>query len=342
MAGFFDFIKKPTAAGTPQDATNTVPPAPQSVTEQQSVTTQTVVQQEGQTMSSSGGSYNGIGNPPRGQAYNGIGAPPAPQMPTVATTQTSATQSTTQTEQTPNVVPQDAANAVPPANGTTPPVTGEKNNTDEKKELSVAAGPASLQSNLDQKKREELDLMTHLTQRSNRVFLSAQNKAKELQQEMLDSEHLLHGLLSDSEIYKLFNEMKVYPQVVEEELAKIYKKGTTPVKTVQLSPRIKQVLNNSLTIARKLGYEFVSPEHILIALYEEGEGVAAQILTKLGLKKDDLNKKVTGKKEGVLESKDGKVEERGKSMIGQFTIDLTAKALQGLLDPVVERSEAKY
>ena len=190
---------------------------------------------------------------------------------------------------------------------------------------------------------------------------------------MLDSEHVLHGLLSDSEIYKMFNEMKIYPQVIEEELAKVYKKGSAPspapvpgndkqtqsdpaqkdaaqqnsakdekptntAKTVQLSPRVKLILANSLTIARKLGFEFVSPEHILIALFEEGEGVGAQTLAKLGLKKEDLNKKVTGKKEGVLESKD-KVEDRGKSMIGQFTVDLTAKAAQGLLDPVVERSE---
>ena len=45
--------------------------------------------------------------------------------------------------------------------------------------------------------------MTHLTQRSNRVFLSAQTKAKELEDEFIDSEHLLHGLLADGEIYKL-------------------------------------------------------------------------------------------------------------------------------------------
>jgi len=49
-----------------------------------------------------------------------------------------------------------------------------------------------------------LDLMTHLTQRSNRVFMTAQTKAKELGSDLIDSEHLLHGLLSDNEIYNLF------------------------------------------------------------------------------------------------------------------------------------------
>lgn len=383
MAGFFDFIKKGSVSG------GAAPVAP-------STSTQTVVQQEEQVVQT-GGSYNGIGNPPQGQAYNGIGAtsgggtpyngigaPPAPavvqstQTTTVPTPQPvpvpspSTAQQSSVTDSTASKADVGAVKKEVATDTQAKDATADKAKIEDKSATpDVATGPAALQSNIDGKKREELDLMTHLTQRSNRVFLSAQNKAKELSNDMLDSEHVLHGLLSDSEIYKMFNEMKIYPQVIEEELNKVYKKGANPApapnnqqtqadaaqknptqptdapkdekgavpaKTVQLSPRVKLILANSLTIARKLGFEFVSPEHILIALLEEGEGVGAQILAKLGLKKEDLNKKVTGKKEGVLESKD-KVEERGKSMIGQFTIDLTAKAAQGLLDPVVERSE---
>jgi ATP-dependent Clp protease ATP-binding subunit ClpA len=70
----------------------------------------------------------------------------------------------------------------------------------------------------EEKKKAELDLMTHLTQRSNRVFLSAQNKAKELKAAFVDSEHLLHGLLSDTEIYNLLVELKIQPQTIETEL----------------------------------------------------------------------------------------------------------------------------
>lgn len=196
----------------------------------------------------------------------------------------------------------------------------------------------------EEKKHAELDLMTHLTQRSNRVFLSAQTKAKELKNEFIDSEHILHGLLSDSEIYSFFTEMKILPQTIEEELSKIYPTSSRSdvgtslgVNNPKLSPRIKRVLDNSLVIARKLGFEFISPEHILLALYEEGEGVGARILAKLGLKKEDLNKKITGKKEGLTE--DEKAAGRSKSVLDQYTIDLTAKAAQGQLDPVVERSD---
>jgi len=195
-------------------------------------------------------------------------------------------------------------------------------------------------------KKEELDLMTHLTQRSNKVFLNAQVKAKELKNDV-DSEHLLHGLLSDSEIYNFLVEVKIQPQTIEDELIKIYPTssksvgtplGTSPtLSTPQLSPRVKRIVNNALVVARKLGFEFISPEHILLALYEEGEGAGARILAKLGLKKEDLNKKIIGKKEGL--EGENKEAQKKKSALEEFTVDLTAKAAQGLLDPIVERSE---
>jgi ATP-dependent Clp protease ATP-binding subunit ClpC len=180
-----------------------------------------------------------------------------------------------------------------------------------------------------------LDLMTHLTQRSNRVMMAAQTKAKELKSELVDSEHLLYALTTDSEIYNLLVEMKIQPQLITDELTKIYKRGTVD-RVVQFSPRIKKILNDALVIARKLGFEFIAPEHLLLSIFEEGEGVGARVLVKLGLNKEDLNKKVVGKKEGLNEEE--KKAESKKKSLEQFTIDLTAKASQGLLDAVVERS----
>ena len=195
----------------------------------------------------------------------------------------------------------------------------------------------SLSSNMDPQKRTDLDLMTHLTQRSNRVFVTAQAKAKELGSVFIDSEHMLHGLLADSEIYKLLIELNVQPQQIEAELEQTYKKEAPKLVPPQISPRLKRIIDNSLVIARKLGFEFISPEHILFALYEEGEGIGSRALAKLGLKKEELNKKITGNKEGLLTNQ--KEEEKKKSALEQFTIDITARATQGLLDPVIERSQ---
>ncbi len=180
-----------------------------------------------------------------------------------------------------------------------------------------------------------LDLMTHLTQRSNKVMMAAQMKAKELKSDLVDSEHLLYALTTDSEIYNLLVEVKVTPQLVIDELTKIYKRGTVD-RVPQFSPRMKKILNDALVVARKLGFEFIAPEHLLLALFEEGEGVGTRVLVKLGLNKETLNKVVVGKKEGLSEEE--KKAENKKKALEQYTIDLTAKASQGLLDPVVERS----
>lgn len=187
----------------------------------------------------------------------------------------------------------------------------------------------------DQNQKEQLDLMTHLTQRSNKVFMAAQTKAKELGNQLIDTEHILHGLLTDNEIYTLFTELKVNPPQVETELGLLYRHEKSTV-LPQISPRVKRVLDNSLIVARKLGYEFISPEHILLAVYEEGEGLAARVLAKLGVKKEELNKKIVGKREGL---EGAQQTSKKRSALQEYTIDLTAKAAQGELDPVVERSD---
>lgn len=266
-------------------------------------------------------SFNGIGTPPGGQAFNGIGTPPAPVMPEMPTT-------------TAPIPAMPAAPADPNATPATP--------TDPSAAQPAPGTPADTtptgDSSIDQDKRSQLDLMTHLTQRSNRVFMTAQQKAQELQAEFIDTEHVLHGLMADPEIYKLFTETKVLPQIVETELETLYKKGATATQPTP-SPRVKRILDNALIVARKLGYEFISPEHILLALYDEGEGAGALLLAKLGVKKEDLNKKITGKKEGLTE--DGKPADgqSTESVLSQFTKDLTHEAETGQLDPVVERSE---
>lgn len=304
MAGFFDFIKNKTPNASAPVLGAPVQAPVQSVVQPQST------------------SYNGIGSPPSGRPYNGIGTPPAPQA--------AATQQTLTPEQQRI---QDLLKAQSPVTATTPVAQKPAGTPSQPKPLGT-----SLNSNMDTQKRTDLDLMTHLTQRSNRVFVTAQAKAKEMGSAYIDSEHMLHGLLADGEIYKLLMEMKVQPQQIESELAQTYKREQPKATPPQMSPRLKRIIDNSLVTARKLGFEFISPEHILFALYEEGEGIGARVLAKLGLKKEDLNKKIAGNKEGVL-SADQKEAEKKKSSLEEYTIDITAKAAQGLLDPVLERSQ---
>ncbi len=251
----------------------------------------------------SGQSYNGIGNPPSGQSYNGIGNPPKPNM--------------------------NVQNPKQQATGQSGIVQSGDDRPADKIDKSTPGGSA-----IDMKKRVGMDVLSRLTQRANTALMSAVSKGKELKLQFIDTEHVLWGLLHDSTIYQIISDCKATPSEIQAELEKNFKPGNFS-STPQFSPRVKRVLEISLSAARSLGYEFVSPEHILLALSHEGEGLAARILVKYNLKTEVLNQKITGKKE--LE-KEGEAEKKRTSTLEDYTEDLTAKATRGELDPVVGRA----
>lgn len=195
----------------------------------------------------------------------------------------------------------------------------------------VQPGPVP-SSAIDMKKRVGMDVLSRLTQRTNQSLLLAANKVKELKLQYIDTEHVLWGLLHDSTIYQLISECGAVPTDIKAALEKNFKPGNF-AGAPQFSPRVKRVLELSLSAARMLGYEFISPEHILLALSHEGEGVAARTLVQFKLGEEVLNQKITGKKES------GKEEEKKRAgTLEQYTEDLTAKAARGELDPVVGRA----
>ncbi len=198
----------------------------------------------------------------------------------------------------------------------------------------VSSSPVAVSSSspaLDLSKRASLDVLSRLTQRANQALIMSVSKAKELKAQFVDTEHLLWALLHDSNIYQIISDCKVTPTEIKASLESGFKTGDF-TEQPHFSPRIKRVLELSLSSARSLHYEFISPEHILLALAKEGEGVAAQTLLKFNLKSEVLNQKITGLKEDKDEEK------KKVSTLEQYTEDLTAKAAKGELDPVVGRS----
>ncbi|MBL7150446.1 AAA family ATPase [Candidatus Microgenomates bacterium] len=206
------------------------------------------------------------------------------------------------------------------------PVEPPKNPSDEEQKKAVDPTKRAI----DTGKRAGMDVLTRLTQRSHTCLMAAVKKAKELRIQYIDTEHVLWGLLADSGIYEILSELKVTPKEIQEFLEKNFKKGKFNDRP-QFSPRVKRVLELSLSAARALGYEFVSPEHILLSLAQEGEGMASQVLAKYGLTVEKLNQKITGK------AKLEKEEKKGSSPLEEFCVDLTQQAKEGKLDPVVER-----
>ena len=186
------------------------------------------------------------------------------------------------------------------------------------------------QENDPLQKRSSMDILSRLTQRSNKCLMSAAGKARELKSSYIDTEHVLWGLLQDSGVYELISTLKITPSDLILEVEKIFKAENNENQP-KFSPRVKKILELSLSYARSLGYEFISPEHILVSLSSEGEGMGAQVLGKHQLTPEKLKSKVGGKKE--------REEKEEKSVIVKYTTDLTQMARDGKLDPVVARSQ---
>ncbi|MCR4329811.1 MAG: AAA family ATPase [Candidatus Roizmanbacteria bacterium] len=270
---------------------------------------------QGQVPVATGEPYNGIGATPGGSApYNGIGTPPS------------------------HVQPSEIHNPVQPqtdGNDGSPVHLQQKNQSPENTVVSPQQKQTDEPVTQDINKQAQMDITTRLTQRSNKVLSVAANKAKSLGSPYVDSEHILFGLLSDQEIFNLLSSLKVIPQEVVKRLDSTFTKGNAKTPP-QMAPRAKKILSDALVVARKLGYEFISPEHILYSLYKEGEGAGSQILAKMGFDESALSKKVLGKK-ADLEA-NGEKEEPKKKALEKYAVDLTQKAANGELDPVVERA----
>lgn len=179
-------------------------------------------------------------------------------------------------------------------------------------------------------KRAGMDILSRLTQRSNKALVAAVSRAKQQQIQFVDTEYILWGLLQDSGIYQLLSDFKVTPTEMVKMIEGKFAKGSFK-EAPKFSPRVKKVLELSFPEARAHGYEFISPEHILVGLLKEGEGLAAQILSQFGLTAEKLQQKVGGKKESE--------EKEQKSASSEFTTDMTQQAREGKLDPVIARSK---
>ncbi len=243
--------------------------------------------------------YSGIGNPPTGTAYSGIGRPAASAAQTDKTISSNLPSS-----QTPS--------------------------------FSSDIGKASTiqSSSMDMGKRVGMDVLSRLTQRTNQALMMSVTKVRQLKAEYVDTEHVLWGILHDSGIYQLISECRVTPTEIQKALEKSFKAENYQGQP-HFSPRVKRVLELSLSAARSLGFEFISPEHLLLALSHEGEGMAARILVQFHLTTEVLNQKISGKKETEEKEKEDK---KKQSALEQYAEDLTAKASRGELDPVVGRA----
>jgi ATP-dependent Clp protease ATP-binding subunit ClpC len=191
-------------------------------------------------------------------------------------------------------------------------------------------------------------MFERFTDRARRVVVLAQEEARMLNHNYIGTEHILLGLIHEGEgvAAKALESLNISLEAVRQQVEEIIGQGqAAPTGHIPFTPRAKKVLELSLREALQLGHNYIGTEHILLGLIREGEGVAAQVLQKLGADLNRVRQTVikllsgytAGKGEQVGAPQEGGGQ--GSMVLDQFGRNLTQLARDGKLDPVIGREK---
>ncbi|MEX0983896.1 MAG: ATP-dependent Clp protease ATP-binding subunit [Actinomycetota bacterium] len=194
-------------------------------------------------------------------------------------------------------------------------------------------------------------MFERFTDRARRVVVLAQEEARMLNHNYIGTEHILLGLIHEGEgvAAKALESLNISLEAVRQQVEEIIGQGqAAPTGHIPFTPRAKKVLELSLREALQLGHNYIGTEHILLGLIREGEGVAAQVLQKLGADLNRVRQTViqllsgyTGGKGEQVAAGGGQQQEggQGSAVLDQFGRNLTQLAREGKLDPVIGREK---
>ena len=196
-------------------------------------------------------------------------------------------------------------------------------------------------------------MFERFTDRARRVVVLAQEEARLLNHNYIGTEHILLGLIHEGEgvAAKALESLDISLEAVRDQVQQIIGQGQqAPTGHIPFTPRAKKVLEYSLREALQLGHSYIGTEHILLGLIREGEGVAAQVLVKLGAELNKVRQQVIQLLSGYQGSGQGPEKAgagvgssqaegtpAGSLVLDQFGRNLTQAAREGKLDPVIGR-----
>jgi ATP-dependent Clp protease ATP-binding subunit ClpC len=144
-------------------------------------------------------------------------------------------------------------------------------------------------------------MFERFTDRARRVVVLSQEEARRLNHNYIGTEHVLLGLLQEEEgiAARVLSSLGVSLDETRDAVEEIIGHGTgSPADHIPFTPRAKKVLELSLREALQLGHNYIGTEHLLLGLLREGEGVAAQVLVRLGAELSQLRSAVIHALEG--------------------------------------------
>ena len=191
-------------------------------------------------------------------------------------------------------------------------------------------------------------MFERFTDRARRVVVLAQEEARMLNHNYIGTEHILLGLIHEGEgvAAKALESLGISLEAVRQQVEEIIGQGQqAPSGHIPFTPRAKKVLELSLREALQLGHNYIGTEHILLGLIREGEGVAAQVLVKLGADLNRVRQQVIQLLHGYQGKEPqaaGTASESAPStslVLDQFGRNLTQAARESKLDPVIGRDK---
>jgi ATP-dependent Clp protease ATP-binding subunit ClpC len=192
-------------------------------------------------------------------------------------------------------------------------------------------------------------MFERFTDRARRVVVLAQEEARMLNHNYIGTEHILLGLIHEGEgvAAKALESLGISLEGVRQQVEEIIGQGQqAPSGHIPFTPRAKKVLELSLREALQLGHNYIGTEHILLGLIREGEGVAAQVLVKLGADLNRVRQQVIqllsgyqGKEPAAAGAAAGEAAPSTSLVLDQFGRNLTQAAREGKLDPVIGREK---
>ena len=192
-------------------------------------------------------------------------------------------------------------------------------------------------------------MMYKFTGRSEKALELASELAAEFGHNYIGTEHILYGLAKEGTgvASKVLEIQDITPEKVAEEVEALIGRGDEieDISNIGFTPRSKRVIENAFIEARKLGSEYIGTEHLLIGIMREGDSVAVRIMMDLKIDPqklyNEIVKVINEEDNAGANEKNHTSKARGSynqtPTLNQFGIDLTKRALEGKLDPVIGR-----
>lgn len=186
-------------------------------------------------------------------------------------------------------------------------------------------------------------MFERFTEKAIKVIMLAQEEARRLGHNFVGTEQLLLGLIGEGTGIgpKVLKSLGVSLKEARDEVENIIGRGSGFVAVeIPFTPRAKRVLELSLEEASMIGHNYIGTEHLLLGLLREGEGVAARVLENLDVQLLDVRNEILRSLGENGEESSNYIDSNSKTpTLDEFGTDLTAKAIDGVLDPVVGRAK---